>query len=391
MGVQCDTANLGLAALTYATVDIVNEVLPGEAEIVLFSINSDAALARMSEQLGVHDKRLIAVPFYRKRPASMINSFRQMRRCDVIVDFTGGDSFADIYGTKRIAKKLGDKQMALASRVPFVLAPQTIGPFRHKLVLPWAKHVINRAALVFTRDELSRSFLSELTERDVIVATDVAVRLPWTPSRFELAPTDRPRVGVNVSGLLWNGGYTGQNQFDLRTDYQAYCHRLLEELEAEGFEIHLVPHVISRQNAENEDDAAASRKLAESHPGCVIAPPFESPVEAKSYISHMDVFVGSRMHATIASFTSGVPTVPVAYSRKFAGFFGHLGYSPLVDLTTLDTEPAVVATMASVLKRHELADDVSAGIASANERIEPFVSGLASILSRSLERQSSAG
>ena len=67
-------------------------------------------------------------------------------------------------------------------------------------------------------------------------------------------------------------------------------------------------------------------------------------MEAKSYISRMDVLIGSRMHATIASFTSGVPTIPVAYSRKFAGFFGNLDYPVLVDLAEMGTQPAIEAT-----------------------------------------------
>ena len=35
----------------------------------------------------------------------------------------------------------------------------------------------------------------------------------------------------------------------------------------------------------------------------------------------MDFFVGARMHATIGAFSSGVPVVPMAYSRKFNGLF----------------------------------------------------------------------
>ncbi len=136
MGVQCDTANMGLAALAYAAAGIVHDLVPGEAEIVLFSINSDVELARMAESLGIANKRFMAVPFYRKNPAALANSLRQMRQCDVILDFTGGDSFSDIYGIKRLVRKLGDKEMALASRVPLVLAPQTIGPFENRITCP---------------------------------------------------------------------------------------------------------------------------------------------------------------------------------------------------------------------------------------------------------------
>ena len=35
----------------------------------------------------------------------------------------------------------------------------------------------------------------------------------------------------------------------------------------------------------------------------------------------MNFFIGSRMHATIAAFSSNVPVFPLAYSRKFNGLF----------------------------------------------------------------------
>ena len=57
MGVQCDTANMGLAALAYSVIGIVHDLVPGEAEIVLFSINSDVELARMAKSLGISNKR----------------------------------------------------------------------------------------------------------------------------------------------------------------------------------------------------------------------------------------------------------------------------------------------------------------------------------------------
>lgn len=380
MGVQCDTANMGLAALSYGAVRLVDDLVPGEAEIVLFSINSRAELDRMAATLGTTGKHFTAVPFRRKDPRGWIRSARELGRCAVVLDFTGGDSFSDIYGLKRLVKKLADKELALRSGAPLVLAPQTIGPFKRRLTLPWVRQVLNRAALVCTRDELSRDFLTGLLDREVLVATDVAVALPWDPDRYDLPAQDRPRIGFNVSGLLWNGGYTGQNQFNLAADYRAFCRGVIEGLLADGAEVHLVPHVLSRGDASDEDDVAASRALLAEYPECVLAPGFASPVEAKSYISRMDALIGSRMHATIASFTSGAPTIPVAYSRKFAGFFQNLGYPVLVDLVSTPTRPAIESTLALVRDADALAAHVTAGNVAARQRLAVFTGRLGALL-----------
>ena len=45
----------------------------------------------------------------------------------------------------------------------------------------------------------------------------------------------------------------------------------------------------------------------------------------------MDFFAGARMHSTIAAFSTGVPVVPIAYSRKFTGLYHSLGYDYIID------------------------------------------------------------
>ena len=45
----------------------------------------------------------------------------------------------------------------------------------------------------------------------------------------------------------------------------------------------------------------------------------------------MDIFSGARMHSTIGAISSGVPVIPVAYSRKFNGLYNTLEYPYLID------------------------------------------------------------
>lgn len=381
LGIQCDTANLGLAALTYSTVAIADELAPADTEFVLFSINSDRALELMRTKLGT-TRTVRAVPFWHRRPLAMARSVREIRRCDAVVDLTGGDSFSDIYGSKRLLRKLFHKELVLATGTPLVLGPQTYGPLRHRAWRPWYRRVVERASLVVTRDEPSADFLTSLTDRPVSVSTDVAVVLPWT------APDVPPgrRVALNVSGLLWAGGYTGSNQFGLRTDYRAYCHGVVAGLLSDGYDVELVPHVLTRSfESAVEDDVSAARELLRDHPGARLAPPFDNPVDAKSHIATADVFIGSRMHATIAAFTAGVPTIPVAYSRKFAGFFGSLGYPVLVDLTRSDTTTAITQTLALTADRARLAGLAAPAVEASLSRLRVFTEALGAILSTAVD------
>lgn len=386
LGVQCDTANLGLAALAYSAVRIV-DALATDAELVLFSVNSEDELDRMCAQLAMARERVRAVPFRHKQPAAMLNSVREIRACDVMLDFTGGDSFSDIYGTKRLLRKLFHKQLVLGAGTPLVLAPQTYGPLRHHASRRWYRHVVDHAALVFTRDEPSAHFLAGLTDRPVSIATDVAVQLPWSPAPQSPGTGSSRNVGLNVSGLLWAGGYTGANQFDLSVDYRRWCHQVAEGLLRAGHSVWLVPHVLSRPwESAAEDDVRASKALQRLLPDCRLSPHFRSPVEAKSWISGLDLFIGSRMHATIASFTSGVPTIPAAYSRKFAGFFQNLGYPVLVDLANTTTPEAVAATLTFATDPERLREKAAPATDLIAERTTRFTEQLTTLLTAAAQR-----
>ena len=59
------------------------------------------------------------------------------------------------------------------------------------------------------------------------------------------------------------------------------------------------------------------------------------------------------MHATIAAFSSGVPVVPMAYSRKFNGLFQEtLCYSQLIDLKK-DSQKEILQTIHSAFSNRE--------------------------------------
>ena len=47
------------------------------------------------------------------------------------------------------------------------------------------------------------------------------------------------------------------------------------------------------------------------------------------------------MHATIAAFSMGIPTVPVAYSPKFFRLYSSLGYNRVIDGKDVDESEAV--------------------------------------------------
>lgn len=205
------------------------------------------------------------------------------------------------------------------------------------------------------RDRQSYEYVLENVpqQKNVYECIDVAFFLPYETIKQD---TSYIHVGINISALLWNGGYTRSNQFGLKCEYQTLVRKLIDYfLNQENVKVHLVPHVVGAER-HIENDYAISYDLwwEYNHPNLILAPLALGPIEIKSYIAGLDFFMGARMHATIGAFSAGVPVVPMAYSRKFNGLFlDTLSYNHMVDMKTMDNDD-VLETIKSAFDKRDV-------------------------------------
>lgn len=370
--------NMGVGALTVSEIAILREIARDrglEMRIVVVDSQDPRPPYVSGPDVDIRELRELR---------NIQAVFRIIREADIVVDIGGGDSFSDIYGAKRLSRLLLLKYMTLVAGRPLVLAPQTMGPFAKGAWAHLVRPVLKRCAILTTRDHLSTTYLRELgVRREVVEASDVALKLPYDqPEPKE--PGAPVRVGLNVSGLLMNGGYTGTNQFGLSMDYAGLIREIIAGFQRhpDGCEVHLVPHVITYGRGAVEDDYQASLDLAGEFDDVVVAPEFATPSEAKSYIAGMDFFMGARMHACIAAFSAGVPVVPMAYSRKFAGLFGSLGYDKTVDCTSESSAAILDKIFAAFETRAELRQDMSRAYAAGLAKLGAYETALGDLMQR---------
>ncbi|MCL4639255.1 MAG: polysaccharide pyruvyl transferase family protein [Pseudosphingobacterium sp.] len=320
--------NLGVGALAYSSLALIHDVLKEnniQGEITFVgSYKSGVDFVGIGTSTIKYDNiygldylnvkswiKILLKPF--KYRVGKLMSF------DYIFDIAEGDSFADIYGDRRFFRIYNSKRLFDFFGKRQILLPQTIGPFANPQRDKQAKAIMKKMELVLSRDKKSYDFTkSFLPENKIKELIDVAFYMPY---QRQIISNGKINVGINVSGLLWNGGYTGKNQFNMKTDYKKLITDILDYFtNQKDVRVHIVSHVIP-ENSPVENDANAAAKIKELYPDVVLSPKFQSPIEAKGYISGLDFFTGGRMHACIAAFSSGVPVVPMAYSRKFNGLF----------------------------------------------------------------------
>ena len=107
---------------------------------------------------------------------------------------------------------------------------------------------------------------------------------------------------------------------------------------------------------------------------------FDSCSDAKSYISSMDVFIGARMHATIAAYSSYVPVIPFAYSRKFEGLYNSIGYNYILDGKKMTTDECIKKSIEWIKNKEKLMESIEEGHKIIDTKIEIFKKELEKII-----------
>lgn len=373
LGASFLTDNMGVGALAAGSVKSIVTGCPG-AEIVVLDYAREGAVfsvpvgrqtvsiplvnLRFSKKIYLKNnivpllgialvRRLLPFPAWGRSIAESNPSLREITRADLCLAISGGDSFSDIYGLPRLLYVSLPQILILLLGKRLVLLPQTIGPFGGRLARSIARFIVRKAERVYSRDQqgvsAARSLAGGSAEHDrVRFCYDVGFALdPIAPPRVECegltldSPRSAPLVGLNVSGLLYMGGYSRKNMFGLAVNYPDLVNALIDLFVTRlNAPVLLVPHVFGSE-AGGESDSAICKKLfrdlAERYPGRLgwIAGKYDQN-QIKHIIGQCDFVVGSRMHACIAALSQGVPAMAIAYSDKFIGVMETIGVPSLV-------------------------------------------------------------
>lgn len=118
-------------------------------------------------------------------------------------------------------------------------------------------------------------------------------------------------IGINVSPMIQD------NEKESGITMECYEALIQYIIENTGFQIALIPHVVWARNDDRKPIHTLFEKFKDT--GRVVEIGDGTCEELKGYISRCRLFVGARTHATIAAYSSCVPTLVVGYSVKARG------------------------------------------------------------------------
>lgn len=168
---------------------------------------------------------------------------------------------------------------------------------------------------IIARESITYKALKDKVETEegpaILCCPDPAFTLPFRelplPEGFHPGNT----VGINISPMIQD------NEKNAGIAMENYRELLRFIIEHTDMQIALLPHVVWERNDDRKPLHALYEEFGDT--GRVVELSDADCEELKGYIVRCRLFVGARTHATIAAYSSCVPTLVVGYSVKARG------------------------------------------------------------------------
>lgn len=164
--------------------------------------------------------------------------------------------------------------------------------------------------LITARESISYNALKSINQNTVLIA-DPAFTLKPIELPLPTGWMKNKMIGINISPLILSEAKDSAFAFKTVRNLMKYI------LDNTDFGIALIPHVISENNNDLLPLIDLYKEFKRSKRIVLIED--ANCMELKGYISRCRFFIGARTHATIAAYSTCVPTIAIGYSVKAKG------------------------------------------------------------------------
>lgn len=365
---NAERTNKGTLALVYSTIETIKRFTPNVEFALMGPCTADYNEFQIKKQAGIGIS--IRKPHYTIRslaylfkciciyifkrfsmhiPISKNSRLFEYRDSDIVVNL-GGDTMSGAYGFSTLTPFM-NILYAILLDTPVVFYGESLGYFRNPAIGFIARRIFNRTKLIILREELSKKYLDDnsINNPEIYVTADPAFLLDPAPQPrvFEIlseAGVDKIQkslIGINPSGLIsrFRGKEHKKAEEEVANMMARVIDNLIENLNAT---IVMIPHVYTNSVDDRTAINMIFREVKNKSEVKMIRNEY-TPQELKGIIGQCDLFIGARMHATIASTSMLVPTIGIAYSHKMYGVIGKmLGQERYVlDIKELDYDSLI--------------------------------------------------
>jgi len=346
--------NRGCEAITTGTVQIIREYYKNPEFIALsFFQNNEQYLKQKKNELDENishfrikiDRNKIInralkafIPNIKPKIGQKIKHKKMLKYLDGSIAFINlaADNYSLDYGSIRLFADMD--QVVIKNKKPIILWGASIGPFtKESSIENFMKNHLKKITAIFARETETIKYLSSIgIENNVYQVADPAFAMkPKKPKDTDFT-IEKNSIGINLSPLMARFVMDGNiSMWEKRA--KKIIEKILNDIPSN---LYLIPHVTRINNNDYLFLKNIYESIEDPKKNIFLIPPSYNAMEMKWIIGQLDLFLGSRMHSTIASLSSYVPTLSLSYSIKSKGInndvFGHQNYLLDVGKSTTD-------------------------------------------------------
>jgi polysaccharide pyruvyl transferase WcaK-like protein len=249
---------------------------------------------------------ILQIKFFKKTTIftkfSKLNFFSKIKKGDICLSI-GGDNYTyqgiwELEDYNKILRNKGAKTVLWGCSIDEEIIPKVVKD-------------LNNYNMIIARETLTFNALKKegvLTK--IRLCPDSAFQLKTNEVQLPNNFTKKNTVGINFSPLILKYG----NSDLILKNFENLIQYLISETD---FQIALIPHVVVQGNDDREIMLPFFEKFKLTNR--IIWIDDFSCSDLKGFISNCRFFLGARTHATIAAYSTEVPTIAIGYSMKAKG------------------------------------------------------------------------
>ena len=315
--------NKGAQAMTFTVVDSLRTAFP-DCEIYLFS--SDEYTTERDptyrftplpwdEDVKLHLLGYSASAFRRVDwEPDVVERVRSTFASASAVFDISGYSLSSQLGIETTVSYMTDLLLAHRYDVPYVILPQSIGPFEY----PFPGNVVAEslfrtyfptALLICPRERAGVTAVRQYTDENVQLERDLIFqRDDYNVSNISPdIDTDVPELEANSVGIVPNRNVFQYADGDVMAVYEGAIERLRED-----YDTYVLQHAaddgdICEELVRRFEDDSSVHALTEDY----------NAIQLEKLISQFDFLVASRYHSIVHAYRCGVPAVVISWAEKY--------------------------------------------------------------------------
>lgn len=179
-----------------------------------------------------------------------------------------------------------------------------------KLIDERMKKDLKRYSLIIARESITYKAIKKVNKNTKLYP-DPAFQLEKIELPLPVGFKENNTIGINISPLIMeceiNKGITIKN-------YELLIKHIIDTT---SMQIALIPHVVWPNNDDRKPLSILFEKFKDTRRVIMIED--DDCRKLKGYISRCKMFIGARTHATIAAYSTCIPTLVIGYSVKAKG------------------------------------------------------------------------